>query len=96
MLIKKAIYKKIKTKSYEVHHYAVFFINIYHTESKIYPLTAFHFLFSGYVYILSVVLYGCEARSPTLREKHTCGLRVFKKRELQKIFGPKKEKIIGD
>jgi hypothetical protein len=39
--------------------------------------------------ILSVVLYGCETWSVTLREEHR--LRVFKNRELRKIFGPKRE-----
>ena len=37
--------------------------------------------------ILSVVLYGCEEWSLTLREK--CGLRVFESRILRRIFGPK-------
>jgi hypothetical protein len=57
-----------------------------------YPLIAFHFLFSGYVYILSVVLCGCETWSLTLREEHR--LRAFKRVVLRKIFRPKKDKII--
>jgi hypothetical protein len=40
--------------------------------------------------ILSVVLYGGETWSLTLREEH--GLRVFENRVLRKIFGPKREK----
>jgi hypothetical protein len=40
--------------------------------------------------ILPVVLYGCETCSLTLREEHR--LRVFEKRVLRKIFGPKREK----
>ena len=36
--------------------------------------------------ILSVVLYGCEAWSLTLREKRK--LRVFENMVLRRIFGP--------
>jgi hypothetical protein len=36
--------------------------------------------------ILSVVLYGCETWSLTLREEHR--LRVFENRVLRRIFGP--------
>jgi hypothetical protein len=39
--------------------------------------------------ILSVVLYGCETWSLTLRKKR--GLRVFENRVLRRIFGPKRE-----
>jgi hypothetical protein len=39
--------------------------------------------------ILSVVLYGCETWSLTLREEHR--LRVFENRVLRIIFGPEKE-----
>jgi hypothetical protein len=39
--------------------------------------------------ILPVVLYGCETWSLTLREEHR--LRVFEKRVLRGIFGPKRE-----
>ena len=43
--------------------------------------------------ILSVVLYGCETWSLTLREEHR--LRVFENRVLRRIFGPNRgvEKI---
>jgi hypothetical protein len=34
----------------------------------------------------TVVLYGCETRSLTLREEHR--LRVFENRVLRRIFGP--------
>ena len=40
--------------------------------------------------ILSVVLYGCETWSLTLREERR--LRVFENRVLGRIFGPKREK----
>jgi hypothetical protein len=36
---------------------------------------------------LALVLYGCETWSLTVREEHK--LRVFEKRVLRRIFGPK-------
>jgi hypothetical protein len=42
--------------------------------------------------ILPVVLYGCET-SLTLREEHR--LRVFEKRVLWRIFGPKRDEVTG-
>jgi hypothetical protein len=39
--------------------------------------------------ILRVVLYGCETWSLTLREEQR--LRVFEKRVLRRIFGPKRD-----
>ena len=39
--------------------------------------------------ILSVVLYGCETWSLTLREE--CRLRVFENRVLRQVFGPKRD-----
>jgi hypothetical protein len=43
--------------------------------------------------ILSVVLYGCETWSLTLREEH--GLRLFQNRVLRRIFGPKRDEVTG-
>jgi hypothetical protein len=43
--------------------------------------------------ILSVVLYGCETWSLTLREEHI--LRVFENRVLRRIFGPKSDEVTG-
>jgi hypothetical protein len=43
--------------------------------------------------ILPVVLYGCETWSLTLREEYT--LRVFEKRVLRRIFGLKRDKVMG-
>jgi hypothetical protein len=40
-----------------------------------------------------VVLYGCETWSLTLREEHR--LRVFEKRVLRRIFGPKRDEVTG-
>jgi hypothetical protein len=41
--------------------------------------------------ISSVLLYGCEAWSLTLREEHR--LRVFENRVLRGIFGPKRDGV---
>jgi len=38
-------------------------------------------------------LYGCGTWSLTLREEHR--LRVFENRVLRKIFGPKREVVVG-
>jgi hypothetical protein len=42
---------------------------------------------------LHAVLYGRETWSPTLREEQR--LKVFEYRVLMRIFGPKKDEIIG-
>jgi len=44
--------------------------------------------------ILSVVLYGCETWSLTLREEHR--LRAFENRLLRKIFGPRSDEVTGE
>jgi hypothetical protein len=44
--------------------------------------------------ILPVVLYGCETWSLTLREEHK--LRVFENRVLRRIFGPKRDEVMGE
>ena len=44
--------------------------------------------------ILPVVLYGCETWSLTLRDE--CRLRVFEKRLLRRVFGPKREDVTGE
>jgi hypothetical protein len=41
--------------------------------------------------ILSVILYGCETWSLTLREEHR--LRVFENKVLRMIFGPKRDDV---
>jgi hypothetical protein len=43
--------------------------------------------------ILPVVLYGCENLSLTLKEEHR--LRVFENRVLRRIFGPKRDEVMG-
>jgi hypothetical protein len=43
--------------------------------------------------ILPVDLYGCETWALILMEAH--GLRVFEKRVLRRIFGPKKDDVTG-
>jgi hypothetical protein len=40
-----------------------------------------------------VVLYGCETWSLTLRNAHR--LRVFEKKVLRRIFGPKRVEVMG-
>jgi hypothetical protein len=44
--------------------------------------------------ILSVVFYGCETWSFTLREEHR--LRVFEIRVLRRICGPKRDEVTGE
>jgi hypothetical protein len=41
-----------------------------------------------------VVLYGCETWSLTLREVHR--LKVFENMVLSRIFGPKRDKVMGE
>jgi hypothetical protein len=43
----------------------------------------------------TVVLYGCETWSLTLREVHVHRLRVFEKRLLRRIFGSKRDEVKG-
>jgi hypothetical protein len=43
---------------------------------------------------MSVVLYGCETWSLTLREEHR--LRVFENRVLRGMFGPKRDEVTGE
>jgi hypothetical protein len=40
-----------------------------------------------------VVLHGCETWSLTLREEHK--LKVFENRVLRRIFGPKRDEMVG-
>jgi hypothetical protein len=44
--------------------------------------------------ILHVVLFGCETWFLTLREEHR--LRVFENRVLRRIFGPKRDEVMGE
>jgi hypothetical protein len=44
--------------------------------------------------ILPAVLYGCEIWSLTLREERR--LKVFENRVLRRIFGPKRDGLIGE
>jgi hypothetical protein len=45
------------------------------------------------IIILSVIFYGCESWSCTLREEHR--LRVSENRVLRRIFGHKREEVVG-
>jgi len=44
--------------------------------------------------IKTIVLYGCQTLSLTLREE--CRLRVFENRVLRRIFGPKRDEVTGE
>jgi hypothetical protein len=44
--------------------------------------------------ILPFVLYGCETWSLILREEHR--QRVFENRVLKRIFGPKRDEVMGE
>ena len=44
--------------------------------------------------ILPVVPYGCESWSPKLREERR--LRMFEKRVLRRVFGPKRDEVTGE
>jgi hypothetical protein len=44
--------------------------------------------------IFPVVLHGCETWSLTLREERR--MRFFENRVLRRIFGPKRDEIIGE
>jgi hypothetical protein len=44
--------------------------------------------------ILTVVLYGCETWSVTLRDEHR--LRVSENRVLWRIFGPKRDEVMRE
>jgi len=44
--------------------------------------------------ILPVVLYGCETWSLTLREERK--LRVFENMVLRRIFGPRRDEVMGE
>ena len=44
--------------------------------------------------ILSIVLYGCETWSLTLREELKRG--VFENRVLRRVFGPKRDEVTGE
>ena len=46
------------------------------------------------IIILTVVLYGCETWSLTLREESK--LRMFKNKVLRRIFGPRRDEVTGE
>jgi hypothetical protein len=48
-------------------------------------------IYKTIIYLL--VLYGCETWSLTIREEHI--LRVFEKRVLRRIFGLKRDEVMG-
>jgi hypothetical protein len=44
---------------------------------------------------LPLSLYGCETWSLTLREEHTLKVGLYENRLLRRIFGPKRDEIVG-
>jgi hypothetical protein len=48
----------------------------------------------GLLIILPLVLYGCETWSFTFREE--CRLRVLENRVLRRMFGSKRNEVIGE
>jgi hypothetical protein len=42
----------------------------------------------------TIILYGCETWSLTLREEHR--LKVFENRVMRRIVGPKRDEVTGD
>jgi hypothetical protein len=46
-----------------------------------------------YKTVILLILYGCETWSLVLREEHR--LRMFEKRVLRRIFGPKRDEVIS-
>jgi hypothetical protein len=50
-------------------------------------------IYNHAVLCVPVVLYGCETWSLALREEHR--LRAFENRVLWRIFGPKRDEVIG-
>ena len=44
--------------------------------------------------ILPVALHGCEARALTFREERK--LRVFENMVLRRIFGPRRDEVMGE
>jgi hypothetical protein len=45
--------------------------------------------------ILPVALYGCETWPLIFTEEYTSRLRVFENRVLRRIFGPKRDEVMG-
>ena len=56
-------------------------------------MVSFFFLRYFRTIILPVVLYGCENWSLTLREERR--LRMFENRVLRRVFGPKRDEVMG-
>jgi hypothetical protein len=55
---------------------------------------AFHLINTNVIYCTHTASHGCETWSSTLKEEHR--LRVFENRVLRRIFGPKREEVVGD
>jgi len=68
----------------------------YHSAQNLQPSTLLSKNLKIKIYrniILSVVLYGCDTWSLTLREERK--LRVFENMVLRRIFGPRRDEVRG-
>ena len=68
--------------SFDVEYFFLPFCYPKHIKTKKYRTT-----------VLPVFLYGCQESSLTMKEKHR--LRVFENDVLRKIYGPKRDEVIG-
>jgi len=79
----------------------IVFLSLFQKGIYIYRYTKLYIIY--YIYlkikinrtiILPVVMYGCETWSLTLREERR--LRVFENRVLRRVFGSKRDELIGE
>jgi hypothetical protein len=61
--------------------------------SFLYSTEEYYLLISYHGIKVAMILYGCETWSLILREEHR--LRVFENRALGRIFGSKRDEVIG-
>jgi hypothetical protein len=89
LTIQNSIHEEIKTrlKSWTAYYHSVQNLLFSSLLSKNIKIKTFRYV------ILSVVLYGCETWSFTLREEHR--LMVLENMVLRKIFGPKRVDVRG-
>ena len=76
----------------ELHMFRTDLLSIIRSLSTIYA--AIGICHASYVDLVWVVLYGCETWSLTLREERK--LRVFENMVLRRIFGPRRDEVLGE
>jgi len=87
-------------KFYDIEHVGRLFEPEYHRPRQHVMVPSFIWILclvditNRYIYILRIVLYGCETWSLTLREERK--LRVFENMVLRRIFGPRRDDVTGD